>query len=100
MNSFFGDRGAFRLGEHPGRIHLVRWLSETPLYRDSFEIVAEKARHFWWAQQVNLGLVSWSMYLTLEGQRRQVCSNEASPTDVRFANNRLTERRSPTSGPS
>jgi len=50
----------------------VRWLNDTPFYRDSLEIVAEKVRHFWWGQQVNLGLISWSTYLALEGQRRKI----------------------------
>ncbi|XMA08300.1 hypothetical protein WAI453_001091 [Rhynchosporium graminicola] len=67
--SLIGDKGAFRAGEHPGRFHFVRWLYDTPLYRDFLEIVAEKARHFWWSQQINLGLISWSTYLALEGQR-------------------------------
>ncbi|KAK0129732.1 hypothetical protein ONS96_000291 [Cadophora gregata f. sp. sojae] len=49
--SLFGDKGALRAGEHPGRFHLVRWLSDTPFYRDSREIVAEKARHFWWVNR-------------------------------------------------
>ncbi|PVH86926.1 hypothetical protein DL98DRAFT_582243 [Cadophora sp. DSE1049] len=70
--SLFGDKGALRAGEHPGRFHLVRWLNDTPFYRDSLEIVAEKARHFWWGQQVNLGLISFSTYLALEGQRRKI----------------------------
>lgn len=70
--SLFGDRGAFRGGEHPGRLHVVKWLSDTPVYRDSLEIVAEKARHFWWGQQVSVGLISWSLYLAIEGQRRKV----------------------------
>ncbi len=46
--SVFGDKGALRGGEHPGRLQIVRWLSDTPLYRDVLEIVAEKARYFWW----------------------------------------------------
>jgi hypothetical protein len=50
----------------------VRWLSDTPFYRDALEIVAEKARYFWWGQQVNLALVSWSLYLAIEGQRRKI----------------------------
>ncbi|KAH7418326.1 hypothetical protein BKA64DRAFT_564193, partial [Cadophora sp. MPI-SDFR-AT-0126] len=70
--SLFGDKGALRAGEHPGRFHLVRWLNDTSFYRDSLEIVAEKARHFWWGQQVNLGLISFSTYLALEGQRRKI----------------------------
>lgn len=48
MASVFGDKGALRGGEHPGRLQIVRWLSDTPLYRDALEIVAEKARYFWW----------------------------------------------------
>ncbi len=47
-------------------------MNDTPFYRDALEIVAEKARHFWWGQQVNLGLVSWSVYLAIEGQRRNI----------------------------
>lgn len=70
--TFFGDKGALRGGEHPGRLHVVRWLNDTPIFRDAYEIVAEKARHFWWGQQISLGLVSWSMYLAIEGQRRNI----------------------------
>jgi hypothetical protein len=61
-----------RGGEHPGRLQIARWLNDTPFYQDALEIVAEKARYFWWGQQVNLGLVSWSMYLAVEGQRRKI----------------------------
>ena len=71
-SSFFGDKGALRLGEHPGRIHFVRWLNDTPLYLDGLEIVAEKARHFWWGQQASLGLISFGSFLTIEGQRRKI----------------------------
>jgi len=71
-DSLFGNEGALRGGEHPGRLQIVRWLSDTPLYRDALEIVAEKARYFWWGQQVNLALVSWSLYLAIEGQRRRI----------------------------
>ena len=72
MGRFFGDSGALRGGEHPGRLQIVRWLNDTPLYRDALEIIAEKARYFWWGQQVNLSLVSWSTYLAIEGQRRKI----------------------------
>ncbi|TVY60824.1 hypothetical protein LSUE1_G006397, partial [Lachnellula suecica] len=70
--SVFGDNGALRGGEHPGRLHLARWLNDVPFYQDAFEIVAEKNRNFWWGQQINLGLVSWSVYLAIEGQRRKI----------------------------
>ncbi|CAG8974374.1 hypothetical protein HYALB_00010625 [Hymenoscyphus albidus] len=70
--TLFGDDGAFRPGEHPGRVHIVRWLSDTPFYRDALEIVSEKQRHFWWGQQANLGLTAWSMFVAIEGRRRKI----------------------------
>ncbi|TVY38664.1 hypothetical protein LSUB1_G003725 [Lachnellula subtilissima] len=70
--SVFGDQGALRGGEHPGRLHLARWLNDVLFYQDALEIVAEKHRHFWWGQQVNLGLVSWSVYVAVEGRRRNI----------------------------
>ncbi|CZR54521.1 uncharacterized protein PAC_04405 [Phialocephala subalpina] len=71
-DGLFGGKGALRGGEHPGRLHVVRWLSDTPFYRDALEIICEKARHFWWGQQISLGLISWSMYLAVEGHRRNI----------------------------
>jgi len=50
----------------------VRWLNDTSFYRDGLEIVAEKARHFWWGQQASLGLVSFGNFLAIEGQRRKI----------------------------
>ncbi|EHA52920.1 hypothetical protein MGG_05185 [Pyricularia oryzae 70-15] len=52
--------------------NLRRWLYDTPVYRDALEIVAEKARRFWWAQQADLGLVSWALLLSIEGHRRRI----------------------------
>ncbi|PSR83646.1 hypothetical protein BD289DRAFT_279817 [Coniella lustricola] len=50
----------------------VRWLAVTPVYQDAFEIVAEKARRFWWAQQADLALIPWSVFLATEGSRRGI----------------------------
>ncbi len=72
MGRVFGDNGVLRGGEHPEKLQIIRWLNDTPLYRDTLEIIAEKARYFWWGQQVNLSLVSWSTYLAIEGQRRKI----------------------------
>lgn len=52
----------------------IRWLSDTPIYQDAFEIVAEKARRFWWGQQVDLALIPWSTLLAFEGTRRRIPS--------------------------
>lgn len=68
----FGDKGALRPGFHPGRIQVVNWLHDTSFYRDTVGIIAETARYAWWGQQIDISLVSWSMYLALEGQRRNI----------------------------
>ncbi|RDL40586.1 Uncharacterized protein BP5553_00565 [Venustampulla echinocandica] len=70
--SLFGDKGALRGGEHPGRLHLIRWLNDTSFYQDVLEIISEKYRYFWWGQQINLGLVPWSIFLAIEGRRRNI----------------------------
>lgn len=70
--SLFGDRGAFRLGQHPGRFEIIRWLNDTPFYRDNLEIVAENTRYFWWGQQANFAMNSFSTYVAIEGRRRNI----------------------------
>jgi hypothetical protein len=42
------------------------------VYVDAFEIIAEKARRFWWGQQIELGMVPWSLLLSIEGRRRNI----------------------------
>jgi hypothetical protein len=71
-NSLFGETGAFRGGEHPGRFRLAGWLNDTPIYQDALEVVAEKARRFWWGQQIDLATTSWGMLLAIEGRRRRI----------------------------
>lgn len=51
---------------------MLRWLSDTPIYLEAVDILAEKARRFWWGQQIDLALVSWSMLLAVEGRRRNM----------------------------
>jgi hypothetical protein len=70
--SIFGDKGAFRGGEHPGRLQLARWLNDTPIYQDALEIVAERARRAWWGEQLDLSMVAWGMLLAIEGRRRKI----------------------------
>lgn len=71
-DSFFGDKGAFRLGQHPGRFDIIRWLNDTPFYRDNLEIVAENAKYFWWGQQASFAMNSFSTYVAIEGRRRNI----------------------------
>ncbi|KAH8673967.1 hypothetical protein BX600DRAFT_221682 [Xylariales sp. PMI_506] len=68
----FGKNGLLPDGKNASHLYLASWLSDTPLYRDALEIIAEKARRFWWGQQVDLATVSWSFLLSIEGHRRQI----------------------------
>ncbi len=52
--------------------HVKLWLTETAVYHDALEVVAEQARRFWWGQQINLGMVPWALFLAIEGRRRRI----------------------------
>ncbi|KAI8959751.1 hypothetical protein F5Y11DRAFT_289162 [Daldinia sp. FL1419] len=53
-------------------LYITQWLSDTPIFYDALEIVAEKARRFWWGQQIDLATVAFSMLLSIEGRRRSI----------------------------
>ncbi|KAI0902183.1 hypothetical protein F4806DRAFT_446022 [Annulohypoxylon nitens] len=53
-------------------VYIAHWLSDTSPYFDSLEIVAEKARRFWWSQQIDLATIAFSFLLSVEGRRRNV----------------------------
>ncbi|KAK3333822.1 hypothetical protein B0T19DRAFT_483803 [Cercophora scortea] len=67
-SSLFGN------GTESAGLHVTRWLSETPIYVDALEIIAEKSRRLWWGQQLDLGTVSWITLLAIEGRRRRIHS--------------------------
>ncbi|KAI1879632.1 hypothetical protein JX265_002586 [Neoarthrinium moseri] len=69
---FIGEKGFFPGTQNSSQLYLARWLSDTPVYYDALEIVAEKARRFWWSQQVDLSTLSWSLLLAIEGRRRRI----------------------------
>ncbi|KAL8350336.1 hypothetical protein RB598_005585 [Gaeumannomyces tritici] len=52
--------------------NVTRWLSDTPIYRDAREIVSEKARRLFWGRQVDLGMTTWTLLLSIEGRRRRI----------------------------
>lgn len=70
--SFYGENGVFSSGGDATSIYPAQWLSDTAIYRVSVEILAEKARRAWWADQLSLGMVSWSTLLAIEGRRRNI----------------------------
>lgn len=68
----YGEKGVLPYGDNSTRVYLAQWLTDTPVYLDAFEIIAEKARRFWWGQQVELAFVSWSLLLSIEGRRKNI----------------------------
>lgn len=70
--SVVGDKGFLPGTRNSSQLYLAQWLDDTPIYYDAFEIIAEKARRFWWGQQIDLGTMSWSLLLAIEGRRRRV----------------------------
>ncbi|KAJ0348412.1 hypothetical protein KNSL1_005523 [Colletotrichum chrysophilum] len=71
---FYGNNGVFPYGENATQVYVGRWLSDTPVHLDALEIIAEKARRFWWGQQIELATISWSLLLAVEGRRRSIPS--------------------------
>ncbi|KAK1983826.1 hypothetical protein LZ30DRAFT_463460 [Colletotrichum cereale] len=70
---FYGDHGLFPR-QKATRVFPGRWLTDTSVHMDALEIVAEKARRFWWGQQIELATISWSLLLAVEGRRRNIPS--------------------------
>ncbi|KAL8387923.1 hypothetical protein RB595_009574 [Gaeumannomyces hyphopodioides] len=66
------ERGFESDGRFPYGGNVARWLSDTPIYRDAREIVSEKARRLFWGRQVDLGIVTWSLLVSIEGRRRRI----------------------------
>ncbi|KAI0434103.1 hypothetical protein F5Y09DRAFT_5358 [Xylaria sp. FL1042] len=58
--------------ENPKQLYIAQWLSDTPIYTDALEIVAETSRRFWWGQQIDLGVTAFSLILATEGRRRKI----------------------------
>ncbi|KAK4169485.1 hypothetical protein QBC43DRAFT_199403 [Cladorrhinum sp. PSN259] len=59
-------------GANATQWHLRQWLSDTPIYFDALEILAEKSRRLWWGQQLDLATISWTTLLAIEGRRRNI----------------------------
>ncbi|ROT35948.1 hypothetical protein SODALDRAFT_54938 [Sodiomyces alkalinus F11] len=62
------------LGNNATPSHIARWLTDTALYIDAYEVLAEQAGRFFWGQQIELATISWSLLLSIEGRRRKISS--------------------------
>ncbi|CAJ2506195.1 Uu.00g003250.m01.CDS01 [Anthostomella pinea] len=67
-----GEDGVIHNTKNSSQLYLTQWMSDTPIYHDALEIVAEKARRFWWGQQIDLATTAFSMLLSIEGRRRKI----------------------------
>ena len=66
----FGRYGIF--SQRVGRLQLGRWLHDTDLISELWEIALERARRRWWSQQLLLTSGPWCLYVAIEGQRRNI----------------------------
>lgn len=64
--AIWGDNGYLAYGEV--RLALGRWLKDTSLFRDAWEIVIERSRRYWWSQQIFLGSAAWAVFVGIEGE--------------------------------
>ena len=49
-------------------LSLGRWLHDTSVFRDAWEIVIERSRRYWWSQQIFLGAAVWCVFVGIEGE--------------------------------
>ena len=53
-------------------LQLGRWLHDTDLISEIWEIAMEKTRRRWWTQQLLLTTGPWSLYVAIQGRRHNV----------------------------
>ncbi|KAI1640193.1 hypothetical protein F4809DRAFT_648151 [Biscogniauxia mediterranea] len=66
-----GEDGLISETRDSSQLYIAQWLSDTPIF-EPLEIVAEKARRFWWGQQVDLATMAFSVLVAIEGRRRKI----------------------------
>lgn len=64
--TLWGENGYFAFGTL--RLALGRWLKDTSLFEDAWEIVIERSSRYWWSQQIFLGAAAWSVFVGIEGE--------------------------------
>lgn len=57
------------MGSH---YHVGRWWKDTSLLQDAWEVLIDRSRRYWWAEQHLLGASSWAIFVGLEGRRRSI----------------------------
>ncbi|TKA53650.1 hypothetical protein B0A49_12947 [Cryomyces minteri] len=49
-----------------------RWFRETDVVTGFYKVVTETSKSFWWSQQHFAGVVAWSLFVGIEGHRRNL----------------------------
>ena len=100
-NGLWGPGGLIGGGDETVGLELGRWLKDTSLLLDHWEIIVEKSRRFWWSQQTLLGSTALSVFIGIEGTRElqmEICSTYSHcnrtetqyPTSLGFSDSRTT----------
>ncbi|KAI4144072.1 MAG: hypothetical protein LQ340_006791 [Diploschistes diacapsis] len=66
----FGQHGVLSSGL--GQLQLGRWLHDTDILAEFWEIAMEKTRRRWWTQQLLLTTGPWSLYVAIQEGRRNI----------------------------
>ncbi|KAK5147546.1 hypothetical protein LTR04_000806 [Oleoguttula sp. CCFEE 6159] len=49
-----------------------RWFRDTDVLTGFYKVVTETSKSFWWSQQHFAGVVAWSLFVGIEGRRRNL----------------------------
>ncbi|MCJ1329805.1 hypothetical protein MMC10_006486 [Thelotrema lepadinum] len=66
----WGEHGA--LWGDSKHLQLGRWLHDTDILSEVWEIAMEKTRRRWWTQQLLLTTAPWSLYVAIQGRRHNI----------------------------
>ncbi|KAF1981495.1 hypothetical protein K402DRAFT_386343 [Aulographum hederae CBS 113979] len=66
--------GWYAQGENGMRLQLGRWWSDVDFTKQVDEAVVDSSAALWWTQQQLMGTLVWSIYVGIEGQRRNMSS--------------------------
>ncbi|KAI9788490.1 MAG: hypothetical protein M1835_002237 [Candelina submexicana] len=68
----WGEHGIFGGREDAVELQLGRWAHDTFPMVELYDIVFEKSKRAWWSQQLLLGATAWSVFMSIEGRRRNI----------------------------
>ncbi|KAI9730057.1 MAG: hypothetical protein M1834_006049 [Cirrosporium novae-zelandiae] len=70
-SGLFGHGGVFG-GINSVKIHVQRWLDESMWAEDARTVVLSQSKRYWWTQQHYLGMIAFTVLLSIEGHRHNI----------------------------